>query len=247
MITYTNLPWQKTLNKESKDFEKINDKMKTLVKSNKFILSQILKEEKKKKKKISHVLNTLDQLKWRHYIVYITALLAIKNQKEKLNFVECGVCDGLTIFYVLNAIRKKKYSVFLYDSWKEMRRNFLKKDELHHLGDYDYLNLNNTKQNLKNYEKNLIYNVGYIPQVFKKHNYPKKISWLHIDLNASKPTIDVLNFFYKKILPNGVILFDDYNHLSYEPTKLAIDKFFKAKNGQFINLPTGQSIFIKTK
>ena len=50
MITYTNLPWQKTLNKESKDFEKINDKMKTLVKSNKFILSQILKEEKKKKK-----------------------------------------------------------------------------------------------------------------------------------------------------------------------------------------------------
>ena len=71
----------KTLNKESKDFEKINDKMKTLVKSNKFILSQILKEEKKKKK-ISHVLNTLDQLKWRHYIVYITALLAIKNQKK---------------------------------------------------------------------------------------------------------------------------------------------------------------------
>ena len=61
----------KTLNKESKDFEKINDKMK-FSKSNKFILSQILKK-KKEEKKISHVLNTLDQLKWRHYIVYITA------------------------------------------------------------------------------------------------------------------------------------------------------------------------------
>ena len=146
MITYTNLPWQNTKNKESIEFEKINNKMKLLVKSNKFKLSQILKEEKEKKKKINHVLNTLDQLKWRHYIVYISALLAIKNQKKKINLVECGVCDGLTIFYVLNAIKNKKYSVFLYDSWKEMRRDFLKKNELHHLGDYDYLNLNNTKK-----------------------------------------------------------------------------------------------------
>ena len=53
------------------------------------------------------------------------------------------------------------------------------------------------------------------------------------------------NFFYKKIDTNGVILFDDYNHLSYEPTKIAIDNFLKNKKGQFINFPTGQSIFIK--
>jgi hypothetical protein len=245
MITYTNLPWQNTVNKNSIEFEKVNNKMKLLVKLNKFKLSQILKEENKNKKKIDHTLNILDQLKWRHYIVYISVLLAIKSHKGKINLVECGVCDGLTIFYVLNALKNKKYSIFLYDSWKKMKKEFLKKNELHHYGDYDYLDLNNTQKNLKDFKKNLIYNVGYIPQVFEKYNYPKKISWLHIDLNASKPTIDALNFFFKKILSNGVILFDDYNHLSYEPTKLAIDKFFKNKEGQFIALPTGQSIFVK--
>jgi len=242
MTTYTNLPWQDTKNKDSIEFEKINKKLIMLVKKKKFVLSQILKEEEK----LKHVLKTLDELKWRHYVVYISTLLAIKTSKKKINFVECGVCDGLTIFYALNALKKKgNFSVFLYDSWKEMKKEFLKDNELHHLGDYGYLSLKNTKKNLKRFNKNLIYNVGYIPNIFDHHIYPENLSWLHIDLNASKPTIDVLNFFYKKINSNGVILFDDYNHLSYEPTKIAIDNFFKNKKGQFINFPTGQSIFIK--
>jgi len=242
MTTYTNLPWKDKKNKDSIEFEKINKKLIMLVKKKKFVLSQILKEEEK----LKHVLKTLDELKWRHYVVYISTLLAIKTSKKKINFVECGVCDGLTIFYALNALKKKgNFSVFLYDSWKEMKKEFLKDNELHHLGDYGYLSLKNTKKNLKRFNKNLIYNVGYIPNVFDHHIYPENLSWLHIDLNASKPTIDVLNFFYKKINSNGVILFDDYNHLSYEPTKIAIDNFFKNKKGQFINFPTGQSIFIK--
>ncbi len=246
MTTYTNLPWHETNNQESLEFEKINKKLIKLIKKKDFVLSQILKEEKKQEKKLTHVLQILEELKWRHYIVYISVLLAIKISKKKINFVECGVCDGLTIFYALNALKKKKnFSVFLYDSWKEMKKEFLKDNELHHLGDYGYLSLENTKKNLKSFNKNLIYNVGYIPNVFNHHTYPKNLSWLHIDLNASKPTIDVLNFFYKKIDTNGVILFDDYNHLSYEPTKIAIDNFLKNKKGQFINFPTGQSIFIK--
>lgn len=50
----------------------------------------------------------------------------------------------------------------------------------------------------------------------------------------------------KKINSGRIILFDDCNHLSYKPNKRAIDKFFKRKQGQFINFPTGQLIFIKT-
>ncbi len=246
MITYTNLPWKDTKNEDSIKFEKTNKRMISLIKDKKFNLSQILKEERKNNNKINHVLKTLEELKWRHYVVFISALLALKNSKKKINLVECGVCDGLTIFYVLNALKNKNFQVFLYDSWREMRKSFLNKDELHHLGDYDYLSLSNTKRNLKDYRKKLIYNVGYIPQILKNHNYPQNLSWLHIDLNASKPTMDVLRFFYKKINSNGVILFDDYNHLSYEPTKRAVDKFFKGKKGQFINFPTGQSIFIKS-
>ncbi len=246
MITYTNPPWKDTKNVDSINFEKTSKKLVSLIKNKKFVLSQILNEEKKIENQIYHVLKSLNELKWRHYIVYISALLASRNTKKKINLVECGVCDGLTIFFALNALQNKNYKVFLYDSWQEMKKSFLNKDELRHLGDYNYLSLSKTKKNLKDYRKNLVYNVGYIPQIFKHHVYPKSLSWLHIDLNASKPTIEVLNFFYKKINSGGIILFDDYNHLSYEPTKRAVDKFLKGKQGQFLNLPTGQSIFIKT-
>ena len=246
MIATTNLPWKNTSNIDSLNFERINLSLIKLVKKKKFIISQLLREEKKEKNKINHVLKTLEELKWRHYIVYISALLAKKSSKKNINFVECGVCDGLTIYYALNALKNKKnFKIFLYDSWKEMKKKYLNKNELHHLGDYNYLNLNNTQNNLKKFNKNLIYNVGYIPEIFKKHRYPNNLSWLHIDLNVYKPTIDVLNFFYKKLLVGGIILLDDYNHLSYEPTKINKDKFFKNKKGQFISFPTGQAIFIK--
>jgi hypothetical protein len=164
-----------------------------------------------------------------------------------MNIVECGVCDGLTIFYAINAYTKKNYDlkVYLYDSWKKMERKHLNDQELHHLGDYNYLNVNITKNNLRDYTENLIFNVGYIPEVLALSNYPKHLSWLHIDLNSSSPTIEALKFFYEKLNSKGVILFDDYGHKSYEPTKYVIDNFFNNLDGQLIALPTGQAMFIK--
>jgi hypothetical protein len=245
MRTQTNLPWKNTLNKESADFEKINKNLLNLVKNKKFILSKFIQEEKNETKQIDYLLKTLDELKWRHFIIYTSVLLAKKFSNQKINLVEAGVCDGLSIYFALSALKNIKKNVYLYDSWKKMKKNLLKKNELRHLNDYDYLDLENTKKNLKLFSKYLIYNVGYIPNIFKDHTFPKNLSWLHIDLNSSKSTIDILNFYYNKLNSKGVILFDDYNHISYEESKIAIDKFLKNKHGQFINFPTGQSLFIK--
>jgi hypothetical protein len=68
---------------------------------------------------------------------------------------------------------------------------------------------------------------------------------LHIDLNSSSPTIEALKFFYEKLNSKGIILFDDYGHQTYEPTKYAIDNFFNNLDGQLIAFPTGQAMFIK--
>ena len=94
--------------------------------------------------------------------------------------------------------------------------------------------------------------ISFLPHYLLHHYHAfyscinKKFDNYYLGPSYSNEFISKMIDKYKKILPNGVILFDDYNHLSYEPTKLAIDKFFKNKEGQFITLPTGQSIFIKT-
>ena len=249
MTTNTNPPWTSNNNNEALKFEKINNKLIQLIKDEKFILTQFSMKEKGKNKKeeIEIYLLALDTLKWRHLIVYYSFLLAKKFTQKEMNIVECGVCDGLTIFYAINAYEKKNYDlkVYLYDSWKKMERKHLNDQELHHLGDYSYLNINITKNNLRDYNENLIFNIGYIPEVLTSSTYPKHLSWLHIDLNSSSPTIEALKFFYEKLNSKGVILFDDYGHKSYEPTKYVIDNFFNDLDGQLIAFPTGQAMFIK--
>jgi hypothetical protein len=249
MTTTTNPPWTYNNNNEIIKFEEINNKLIQHIKDEKFILTQFGMKEKSKntKREIENYLLTLNDLKWRHLIVYYSFLLAKKFTHKEMNIVECGVCDGLTIFYAINTYTKKNYDlkVYLYDSWKKMERKHLNDQELHHLGDYNYLNVNITKNNLRDYTENLIFNVGYIPEVLALSNYPKHLSWLHIDLNSSSPTLEALKFFYEKLNSKGIILFDDYGHKSYEPTKYVIDNFFNNLDGQLIALPTGQAMFIK--
>ena len=97
----------------------------------------------------------------------------------------------------------------------------------------------------KNFQHKIQYNKGYIPDVFDSSINPDKISWLHIDLNSSIPTLRCLEFFYDRIENNGVIVFDDYGWKGYEETKEIVDKFLNEKKGSFFQFPTGQGLFIK--
>jgi len=248
MTTTTNPPWTFTNSKEIIKFEEINNRLIQLIKDEKFIITQWgMKEKENKKEEIKNFLLILEELKWRHLIIYFSVLLAKKFSQKGVNIVECGVCDGLTIFYAINTLIEKDYNlkVYLYDSWKKMERKHLNDQELHHLGDYNYLSLDRTKKNLSDYSKNLIFNTGYIPEVLISSNNPHHLSWMHIDLNSSMPTKEALKFFYKRLNSKGIILFDDYGHKSYESTKLVIDNFFNDLDGQLIAFPTGQAIFIK--
>ena len=231
-------PWDKSNQNPTFDtFEKTNNKLYELVENNKFILSQFPK---------SHdIIDVLDSLRWRHYLVTYTAYLAITRTKSK-NFVECGVCDGLTAFYAFNASKKFNCFYYLYDSWDAMREQDLVGKEIGHAGRYYYLNIDNTKKNLESLGDQAIFNKGYIPEVFKNVKNPEALSWLHIDTNSSNTTLDCLNFFYEKLENNGVILFDDYAHINYEDTRKVIDSFLNNKKGNFLHFPTGQAFFIKT-
>ena len=68
----------------------------------------------------------IDELSWRHYIVFNSVLLASKNISEsKINLAECGVCDGLTIYFAVKAcellnINKK---IYLYDAWENLEND----------------------------------------------------------------------------------------------------------------------------
>jgi hypothetical protein len=240
MTTETNPPWYN--NNKNKTFDEFNEtllELSRLIHKNEFILTQFSDHD------IDKVLN---ELKWRHYVVHYTASLAF-SQTVNRNIVECGTCDGLTIFFAINKLKKdKSFKAFLYDAWDEMKEEYLTTPrEKKNKGNYAYLDIEVTKKNLKNFRDNIIFNQGYIPEIFSKGTNPDKICWLHIDLNSSKPTKESLDFFYPLLEVGGVILFDDYSWSGFVDTRKVIDDFFLDKKGEFFHVPTGQSFFIKQK
>ena len=86
-----------------------------------------------------------------------------------------------------------------------------------------------------------------IPNTFNGENEPETVSWLHIDLNSSSPTLDTLNYFWEKIDKGGIILLDDYAQPAYVDTKETVDKWLiDKKDSNFIQMPTSQGIIFKT-
>ena len=226
-------PWQNSRKKNDEIFNKIKNEILELILNKHFKLSQFDYFDTDYSK-------IIDELKWRHYIIFNICISLIKLKKNNISLVECGVCDGLTFFFAAKAMKFNdiKFNGYLYDSWSKF--DFQEHKDIF---DYSYLNVDTVKKNLCEFKDSLFFNEGNIPEIFDKAQNPKNIDFLHIDLNSEKATLDSLKFFYHKLSQGSMVLFDDYSRILSE--KNVIDEFFNDKLGNFISLPTGQAIFIK--
>ena len=243
------LPWdiKNSTDKTGLKFSEVESDLKKLIKDGEFVLTQFQKNSSYAEDPSI----TLNSLSWRHYLVYWSATIATRFSKtSSCNFVEAGTCDGLTIKFAISALENEislgtNYKVFLYDAWDAMKLEHLTTKESGATGHYSYLSIEQTKTNLKEYREHCEFVKGYIPEVFSENPGPRDLSWLHIDLNSSMPTQKTLEQFVPKLLPGGVVLFDDYGHGGFSETKEIADKFFSNDDGLLMPLPTGQAIFFK--
>ena len=71
------------------------------------------------------------------------------------------------------------------------------------------------------------------------------LAFVHLDLNASAPTELALRYVWSRLVPGGMIVFDDYGWVQYDNQKVLIDEFFKDKADGLMALPTGQALCVK--
>jgi len=74
---------------------------------------------------------------------------------------------------------------------------------------------------------------------------PEKIAFLHIDLNSAAPEIGCLEALFPRVVPGGIIIFDDFGWIDYSPQKVAEDAFFAKLGYRVLELPSGQGLVIK--
>ncbi len=191
----------------------------------------------------------LDELRWRHYNVTKSIRIATQRSNTAL-CVECGVGDGITAAFALHELTAVAaanpplpFHIHLYDAWEGMAEEQLEEGEL--APDYEDLSLDRTRQTLEPLQEQVTFHKGRIPDSLDPAPYEgNEIAWLHIDLNAARPSIDALNFFLPRMSKGAVVLFDDYGWESYKDTRLAIDEHLRGTPGELLPLPTGQAIFL---
>ncbi|TIH11994.1 dTDP-6-deoxy-L-hexose 3-O-methyltransferase [Marinifilum sp. JC120] len=88
-------------------------------------------------------------------------------------------------------------------------------------------------KNIENYELIEGDICSTIPEYLVDH--PElKVALLHIDVDVYKPTKVILEHLYDRIVPGGLIVFDDYSIVAGETQ--AIDEFFADSGAQFEKL-----------
>lgn len=88
---------------------------------------------------------------------------------------------------------------------------------------------------------------GWIPERFSEVAN-KRFSFVHIDVDLYQPTYDSFQFFYPRLIRNGLIVFDDYGCAQFPGAKKAIDECIAVSGDPFfIALPSGQAFLIRNQ
>lgn len=73
----------------------------------------------------------------------------------------------------------------------------------------------------------------------------ERVSYLSIDLNVEYPEREALAYFWPKLAPGGIVVFDDYGWLPNRTQKDSHDAFAQRHGLEIFALPTGQGLLIK--
>ena len=196
----------------------------------------------------------IESFRWRFWIVHFATQFAINNSRRlnrKLDFMECGVSDGYTAFIALSCLKENRLEhlkeFYLVDSWQSIRESDLLTSEKFLSNTYKDIEIERTKRNLSEFQNHCNFVKGFIPDIFNSlDSQPLELGYLHLDLNCTPPTASAIKYLGPRIVPGGVILFDDYGWSHYEEFREVINQHLDSIKGTLLPLPTGQAIFFKS-
>lgn len=163
------------------------------------------------------------------------------------DIVEVGVFKGSGVASFLKFIEvfcpnsnKKVLGFDIFDVDKA--QTILEKDsELDKLGMNDVHNRVNSNQLTLNHVRQSLENVGIdkfklisgdvedsMP-LFLKENPGFRASLIYMDVDIDRPTYTSLNHLWDRLLPGGVVIFDEYEYHTFSESN-GVDKFLKERN-----------------
>jgi O-methyltransferase len=91
---------------------------------------------------------------------------------------------------------------------------------------------------------NVSFHAGFIPDTFQGLAIPQ-LAFAHVDVDLYQSVLDCIEFVYPRLVPGGIMVFDDYGFPSCSRAREATDRAFAARREKPIYLPTGQALVLK--
>jgi O-methyltransferase len=160
--------------------------------------------------------------------------------------VECGVFRGGTALLAARTIAeapgKARRELHLFDTFQGMPDD-ASVEESFCPGAFGRTSVAHVRQLMANHPFTR-FHVGYIPDTFVGLEL-EQVAWAHVDLDLYKSIHDAIDFLYPRLVPGGILVFDDYGTPSCPGARRAIDEAFADKPEVPLCLPTGQAIVFK--
>ena len=186
----------------------------------------------------ANCMNDTDRaIAWRRYFIATMACHAVHLPGD---FVECGVYHGTGVKTVVDYLGGTAFpkTFWAYDTFDT------NPVAGHVFEDQGPGFFQRVQQRFAGYEQVRLI-MGTIPDIFATH-CPEKIAYLHVDLNNAAAEIATLETLFDRVVPGGVIIFDDYEWAGiYRQQKITEDAWLDRRQYRVTPLPTGQGFVIK--
>jgi hypothetical protein len=186
------------------------------------------------------------QIEWRAYMAIWSACHAARLPGD---FVECGVNTGIYSLAIckyldFNSLDKNFY---LFDTFcgipveqmsEEERKVRITENEFYE----ECYEL--ARSNFAPWPRCRLVR-GTVPQTLTTVDIDK-VCYLHVDMNIAAPERAALEHFWDKMVPGGVILFDDYGFDGFQEQYDSANEFAAQRGVTIATLPTGQGLLLKS-
>ena len=166
------------------------------------------------------------------------------------DFAECGVYRGGTALLLSRVLDDDRFvtsqakTLFLFDSFEGLPRKNRSHDNVYGEGTFAIDSVESVKSLLSSFRNFTDFRKGWIPDTFQGLD-DRRYAFAHIDVDLYQSALDCCRYFYPRLVPGGVLVFDDYGFPAARGEKDAVDEFFADKPESPITLLTGQSLVIK--
>ena len=173
---------------------------------------------------------------------------------------ECGIGSGYSMVYLLTCLQKTKdaRNYHGFDTFEGFP--FIDKEDLEGLpehrksvsvvGRYKQFNLGFIRRLVKKVsaEDRAFLHQGTFNQTIPKLPADLHFSFVYMDCDLYQSYKSCLEEMYRRVVPGGVILFDEYEHtIEWPGARKAIDEFFADKPEKPEQLPFGTSWMVRKK